>query len=471
MSLIRERREAWDTINRADSAAVAMRAVSATLRGEWLNIWDLTRWQGILLRLASYLGQRTAINTIERFTATSGIDPLWASQITTEDLATWAVSLYNSKLEQPAAPLEAVIVGAPNGGVIHLATALGVPFLSQSFLTSFRQPCVHPDDVAAYQAYGADLADKVTQHNSDLAVINHYDPLHDRLLVKYLNHIRYKLLDLPYAYQAFILERVRSGGTIFFSDCRYSWPLYFVGERQWFQVGGLGGVRPREFIQGHPSIAKLQRAAGVKPRGHWALEGRMAFEMPESEWGMMPPFREAVQNFARQYGYQFKPLDGAHPQDFALMAFNVWRTLFAEAGVEPRGVLLETFTQIAPHAVRLGGLLPVWLPWNYAGCLTFLRQIRSAFPEGKPVFWLPLPDFADTFDRASWDDWMEALDGLDVHPVGMKRRLYPFTPGALYTTHRAMARWVKRHRPEKPITHVIAPATVAEEARVARIRT
>jgi hypothetical protein len=434
-------RPAWLAIGREDSSAVAMRSVAAALRGEFVEVWNVRPWQQGALRLIALAGKRVSIAVIEHFVAASSVDPVWAQRITTSDLASWAVSLYG-ELEGPR---DALIVGAPNGGVAHLATAMDAPFLSQHFVTSYRDP-TPVDDVATYQAHGAALAGQILSRNPDLAVINHYDPLHDRFLVGRVNHIRYKLLDLPEAYRTFIRQTLRPGGALIFTDCRYSWPMYFIGERHWFQVGGLGAVEPPAFIQGrHPEIAALQAAAGAAPVGNWGLKAHTAFEMPESEWGALPPLRDRVARFADENGYRFLALEGGHPETFSYLAFRVWRRLLKRAEIEPQGIFVETFTQVAPAAARRTALLPLWLPWNCEDSLDFLRRAlrdlkQTPLLKDKPILWMPLPNFVETFDMAPWSGWLEALSGIapayrvagsNVHPLGMRPHLYPADPTAL----------------------------------------
>ncbi len=475
----RKERPAWNAINRADFSAVAVRAVAAALQGMPCNVWNITPQQGALLHILSLLGKRVTVAAVEHYASKRGVDPSWADHITSEDLASWAVSRY----ENARGPWDAIIIGAPNGGIVHLAMALGVPFLSQNFLSSYRQAPIAPDDVKAYQRYGEEIAKPIIAHNTDLAVINHYDPLHDRIRVKYVNHIRYKLLELPRVYRGFIHDNIRRGGTIFFSDCRYPWPMYFIDERHWFQVGGLGGVRPREFIQGRPEIADLQRKAGANPLGHWGLTGRMAFEMPESEWGMMPPFREVTQRFAKENEYRFEALDGAHPQDFSQMACRVWQKILERAGIPPQGVLIETLTQIVPLAPLVGGLLPLWLPGNSEDSLAFLRKMQKILPDDKPILWLPMPNFTEPFDLVSWERWVEVMEGanrqqpVNIQVLGMSGsgsgQWYPTDARAVYRGHNALMQWLDTH-PISSFGHARINAvrsceTVMEEARAARV--
>ncbi len=454
-------------VSKTDSAAVIMRAVAAALRGEFVEVWNLNAWQQRLLKLAALGGKKAVMAAVERSVAASGVEPSVATRITTSTLATWAVSLY----QDVHGPFDSLIIGAPSGGIMHLATALEAPFLSQHFLVSYSDP-KSADDVELYLAHGNELADPALRRNRDLAVVNHYDPLHDRFMVKYVNHLRYKLLDLPEAYKAFIFQTLRPGGTLIFADCRYSWPMYFIGERHWFQVGGLGGVRAGEFMDGrHPDIAALQDAAGAASVGNWGLQGRTAFAMPESEWGALPPLHQRVAQFARENAYEFVALEAPHPEHFSALAFRVWDKVLRRAAIEPQGILLETFTQVAPAAVRAAALLPVWLPWNCTDSLDFLRRIQREFRlnldlREKPVFWLPLPNFTETFDIAPWAAWLEALNGLDVRPLGTHSHLYPADPAALYAPRQALMAWVAAH--PSPVMERATLEMILEEARLLR---
>ncbi len=463
----KRKRRVWEAISQQDSSAVAMRSVAAALQGEFVNVWNTSSWQQHALRLVAVGGKKASITAIERFVANSGVDPIIARRITASSLAGWAVSLY-ADLQ---GPLDTIIIGAPNGGVAHLAVALGAPLLSQHFLVSYNDP-TPPDDVQTYQEHGAELAEVTLRRNADLAVVNHYDPLHDRFLIKYVNHLRYKLLDLPEAYKAFIYQVLRPGGTIIFTDCRYPWPMYFIEERHWFQVGGLGGLPARDFIEGtHPQISALQEASSGTPVGNWGLPGRTAFEMPESEWGALPPLHHRVAEFARENAYEFVALEGPHPEFFSYLAFRVWHKLLSRAGIEPQGVFLESFTQVAPLAGRAAALLPVWIPWNCENSLSFLQRIQRDFRQiralrDKPIFWLPFPNFVESFDMAPWESWLDALKGLDVRPMGMRDHLYPADPQALFATREVFMAWVADH--PSAVDQYASLNLILQEARVLR---
>jgi hypothetical protein len=376
---------------------------------------------------------------VERAISIRGQDPALAARLTTTDLARWAVSLY-ADLEGPR---DAVILGAPNGGVAHLATALDAPFLSQHFLFSFRDH-THADDIATYRAHGDALAAPLLARNPDLAAVNHYDPLHDRFLVKYVNHIRLKLLVLPAAYQEFIRTHLRPGGTLVFTDCRYPWLQYRLGDRHTFQVGGLGAVSDREFLDGRPEIEAMQRAERSPFVGGWRLDEPLETG-PESEWGTLPPLRQAVEDFAAAEGYRFLALKGDSPEWFSALAFRAHRRLSEKEGRPPQGLFIDCFTQVDPVACRQSRLWPFWLPFNCADSLDFLRRWRSVFPPDGPVLFAPLPNFTPAFDTVPLADWMTALEGLPVQVLGVDPRRFPADVAGLFRFQTQIAAWCQAH--------------------------
>lgn len=460
-------RPAWEAISRQSSSAVAMRSVAAALRGDFVDVWNINPLQQRALQLVSLGGRKAANSAIDRFVASSGVDPVWARRMTTEDLASWAVSLY----DDVEGPWDAIIIGAPNGGVAHLAASLGIPFLSQHFASNFRE-AAPLDDTQAYLEQGSALAKRVLRRNRDLAVVNQYEPLHKRAWAKYTNTLHYKLLELPEIYQAFIYQNIKPGGTIIFTDCRYPWPMYFLDERHWFQVGGLGKLEPREFIEGqHPEISALQASSDSTPTGNWGLKSLMAFDMSEAEWGTLAPLHERVALFARENAYNFVSLEGGHPEYFSYLALRVWLRLMSRADLKPRGILVETGIQVAPTAVRQASLLPLWLPVNTSNSLDFLKRMQRELKsvnalKGTPVLWMPEPNCTESFDQISWDQWVNVWHGAPVYPMGMQSRLYPGDPTSLYAARQDVMSWVAEH--PAPIASLATIELVLEEVRALR---
>jgi len=422
-----------------DSSSVCMRSVAAALRGEFFQPQDMPAWVGQAASLLAMLGRRFNNWVVDLSQSMTGIAPEVADRITTADLADHALGYYRGV----QGPFDAVIVGAPNGGVAHLATALQAPFLSQHLLTSFKDH-KHADDIQTYAVHGTDLARRVLRRNPDLAVVNHYDPLHDRFLVRWVNHIRYKLLDLPQAYRDAIRSWLKPGGVIVFIDCRYPWQQYRVGKRHTFQVGGLGGVTDEQFLSGLPEIEAMQRSERSAFVGGWHLDLPLETQ-PESEWGALPELRAACEAFARQNGYAFVPLTADHPDQYSALAFRAHRAVLRKEGRPPQATLIDCFTLVNPVAARLSSLLPLWLPFNCTDSLAFLKRMLPEVPRGMPVLFAPLPNFAPAFDTVSIGAWLEALAGYDVHLVGINPRQYPQDLAGLFRFAPALQAWCARH--------------------------
>lgn len=197
----------------------------------------------------------------------------------------------------------------------------------------------------------------------------------------------------------------------------------------------------------------------------------MAFDMSESKWGTLPPLHERVALFARENAYEFVSLEGAHPEYFGYLAFRVWQRLMARNDVEPQGILLETATQVAPSATPLAALLPIWLPASCERSVASLRRMQRDLKQmtnykDKPVLWLPMPDFAETFEVLPWETWMGAFDGAEVIPLGMDEQLYPADPTALYGAREALMAWVADH--PAPVSARASLELVLEEVRALR---
>jgi hypothetical protein len=447
-------------ISQSDSSSVMMRATAAALAGTWA---DLGTWPAHIVALsgpANRLPLKVRATLLDRSVRDLGVSPDLASEVNTEDMARWATALYEQSPAESDRPPSgsgqdygAIVIGAPSGGVAHLAALLEVPFLSEHFLTGYRYRGA-ADNIAAYHSYGSQLAATILQRNPDLAVINHYDPLHDRAIIPYVNYLRMKLLELPSAYADFIRCHLRPGGTLLFVDCHYGWRQYRVGKRHYFQVGGLGGVRDEDYVKGSTEVQTFLAQQKSLDLSGWSLPYPWLAE-PESEWGSLPAFRQAVEGFADQHGYRFRTLRGPHPEDFARVAFYASYQAALNAGREPEGVLVDCFTHCSPTAALAAGLLPLWLPYTCQHSLEFLRAMAQHFPKGKPILLSLAPAYSPVWDLARIEDWPAAC-GADpqIHWIGTDPNAYPVDLAARFRFIPELQSWCAGHQtyPRPPFT-------------------
>jgi hypothetical protein len=422
------------------SSPIVTRSVAAGLHNEYCNIYPLPGWQRIILEILGRLPQEATRIAIHRFEALAGIDPTSVASITVEDLAMERLNDYMGM----EGPFPVVVAGSALGGAsAHLALMLGGPFLPQAFVVTLRGGAPR-GDVKQYLKLSADLALNIARRNPSLVTIQHFDPVHDGWLTRSVNHLRFKLIDLPNSYRTFLKRALAKDGAIVYLDCRAQWLRYRLDERSFFQVGGWGAISAQEYLTGSDRLDLFARSAGLQSHA-WALADYPLDRGPESEWGNEAGLGEALQIFCQENGYRFIPISLLEPHDFSRLAFRAAAQTLAQAGLEPEGVVIEMFTQFDATAVQRSNLLPIWLVFNTRDSLLFLEDMRDNFPPGKPVFFSPLATFSLTPDMAPWRDWELALAGLDWRNIGTRPDHYPADALTLIHWADPLREWVAGH--------------------------
>jgi hypothetical protein len=434
------------------SSAATLRAVVASLNDAWHVPQHSTPTEKRLAQFTQYLPESVSKKAVVRTVRERALDPNLARYIKTEGLARQAVAHYEQTDGRVGYP--AILIGAPNGGVAYLAALMGAAFLPAYFLLSFADRTA-PDDVASYHEHGASLINTILAANPDLVAINHYDPIHDRFLVEEVNHVRLKLLELPEAYRQFIANHLAPDGVIFYVDNSYQWRQYVIDDQHLFQVGGLGGFSEQTYLNGSETLDAWLADQKSDHRGGWQLPGYDLVETPESEWGSLPPFREAVNDFADDAGYQFKAIHGEHPEDFSALAYTayLWESRLHER--TPNGVLVECFSQINPTAALRADLLPLWMPFNTEDSLAYFTRMTPYLPKNLPVALSLLANFTKTPDLPPARAWKEVGEKIGpVHWIGVHPERYPMDIAAIFDYAPDLQQWVQAHPGQEPRPHL-----------------
>jgi len=301
-----------------------------------------------------------------------------------------------------------ILIGSPNGGIAHLAALLHAPFLTTSFGLTFRRPPIEADDLETYYEAGRALAETLLAQSEgeSFEVISHYDALHDRSLVKFVNFIRIKLLALPESYREFILDNLAPGGKLILVNCSYCWPQYRIAEWSFLQVGGLGGISPEAYLE------------------RWPLDLPVEVRR-ESEWGCPEAFVAAAKGFAAQHDIEVLELEFDHPKEYSLLAYNAY---LASDGAQQDEILFDCFNHQNPRTNIETGIPGLWLPFNTEDGLTFAGE----FLEGRTfdrIYFTLLPSFAGSPDTARLNDWIELLSWHgELELLGLDPRTFPADP-------------------------------------------
>jgi hypothetical protein len=430
------------------SSPIVTRAVAAGLRGEYCENYEFPNWQKVALNGLGALPQAVSRFVISRFESISGLDPKVLENFSITELVRARLKDY----EGCTGPFPAIVIGAALGGAAaYLSTAMGAPFLPQAFVVSLKHGSF-TGDVNEYLNRSLNRALRIAADNPGIMTIQHYDPIHDGWMTRYINHLRFKLIDLPLEYANFIHSNLKPGGVVLYLDSAASWLRYRVGPRSVFQVGGWGGIPAEEFLEGSERIRAYGRSTGFKFH-NWKLKDYEVESGPESEWGSEPGLAEAIEAFCRAQGFRFVRIHRPYPNDFPRIAFESARFLLKKEGRPPAGVVVEMFTQFDVNAVRQAGLLPLWLIFNTPDSLEFLKEMRPKFPIDKPIFFSPLATFSMTPDLVPWKDWEKALEGLKWNNIGTRPNHYPADARALVKWAEPLRQWVALNR--HPIKSVL----------------
>jgi hypothetical protein len=358
----------------------------------------------IALQLFNLLPRDLRIKAVEwGMSLGVGINPGQINSISQDALLSWCLDQY------PARKYQAIIVGQPNGAVAHLAALLQAPFLSSSFAFAIRREKIELEDIQAYHLAGQRFASALAQTLPDFEIINHYDPFHDRNLVKFVNRIRAKLWCLPPQYQDFIKGHLAEGGKLILINCTFPWWQTRVGEREFLQIGGLGGISPEEYLKRFGEFLKSHR---------FTLEVR-----PESEWGTPEDFVKSVREFAERENIPLIEIKYERPEDYSPLAYRLYLSC---EGVRKDWILFDNFNHQNPQTNIETGIPGFWLPFN----TTYSYEVALGFLEGKSferIYWTVLPSFAQSEDLVDLNQWQNLFSGHTTYQqlLGVDPRKFP----------------------------------------------
>lgn len=439
------------------SSPIVTRAVAAGLRGELIENYKFPAWQRGLLNSLGAFPQSVGRFAISRFQTTSGLSPETLKEFALDDLIQTRLDDYSDLHAQ----FPAVTLGAALGGAsTYLSLATGGPFLPQAFVITLKHGS-YDGDAEEYLQRSLDDALRIASEDPRLISIQHYDPIHDGWLTRFVNHLRFKLIDMPELYAEFIKKHIQPGGAVIYLEGGATWLRYRVGERSIFQVGGWGDIPAEEFLAATPRIKAFAQSTGLKYHD-WRLTRYPLERGPESEWGSEPGFAESLEQYCQREGFRFVRIPLPHPNDFSRLAFASALKLMAKEGVEPAGVSVECFSQFDSNSARMSGLLPLWLIFNTKDSARFLKEMSPRFPKDKALFFSGLSTFSITPDMATWDDWIDALGRDDFINTGTRRSHYPGDARALVKWQEPLHKWARENK--RPINAILSAEELAQLA-------
>jgi hypothetical protein len=369
-------------------------------------------------------------------------------QVRSERLAGWVVRHY------PRRRYPVVFIGSSNGAMVHLAAALGAPWLPQTLLLAVRHGGLDPDDPAADMRAMAPAGRALVEGNPDLALHHMHDPVQDRLMIARMTYFRVKFLRLPEPYRAFVASCLAPGGIIVLVDCTVRWPTTTVGDRHVFQFGALGGATEREFGEGGPRVARFLHQQGSERAG-WqppATDG----SSPEAEWGFAGPLAADVTAAAADLGLTVDRLRFAQPEDISPLIADLFRDWYAKHGCPSGQLLVSSFLLMDPVLTMRTGSVPYWALFGTRPSLDRLAGYLSDTARYDDIRLTIFPHGTESIGLPGIGEWQAVLGHARQHGqlVAVDPSRYPRHFRALTGFHRDLSR----------LPRVPAPPTLSWDA-------
>jgi hypothetical protein len=355
-------------------------------------------------------------------------------RVRSERLADWVVRHY------PRRRYPVVFIGSSNGAVVHLAAALGAPWLPQTLLLAVRHGGLDPDDPAADMRAMAPAGRALLAGNPDLALHHMHDPVQDRLMIARMTYFRVKYLRLPGPYRSFLASCLAPGGTVVLVDCTLRWPTTTIADRHVFQFGALGGVPAGEFAEGSPRIARFLREQG-SGRDRWlppAADG----DSPEAEWGFAEPLARDVLAVAADRSLNVERLRFGEPEDASPPTAELFRQWYADHGRPAGRLLVSSFLLMDPLLAIRTGAVPYWALFGTRPSLDRLAGYLSDAAAYDEIALTVFPHGAESIGLADIGEWQAVL-GNARRPgrlLGVDPSRYPRHFRALSGFHRELSR-------------------------------
>ena len=348
------------------------------------------------------------------------------------------------------------VIGSNPGSMSHLCAAFGLPLLPQTLLLPVAREDVGVDEPRGDIDAVRDTARAMLDANPDLVLHHMMDPSFDRLTLRWFSYFRVKRTRLGSTYERFLRETLEPGATLFVADCTRRWPVVTVGERHFFQFGGVGGPSPSEYYQGGDRVRELLAADGSALE-RWDVP-QPDDEQPEAEWGLQPALADDVERFADEHGYRVRRITFSQADEPSPLVADLYRWWYARLGMPTDRLFVECFALLDPWLVMEAGAVPFWSTFNGEPAASALEAYLDGLAEPYDVIDLALISHGtDSIGLASLDRWRGLLARARQSGrfSGVDERRYPADLAAF-------ARWRERLQESRPRHPVPQPMALSQ---------
>ncbi|HET8551614.1 MAG TPA: hypothetical protein VFM97_03980 [Gammaproteobacteria bacterium] len=364
-----------------------------------------------------------------------------------------AESLARANIAQlPERTWPAILIGSSNGAGMHLAAALGVPWLPQTTMLPVRTGGIDPDEPQQAIDQLAAPLERFAARNQDALVVHQHDPVHDRLPIAHVAYVRVKWLTLPRVYRDYIDRTLAPGGRLIVLDCRHRRPMTQFGERHWFQFGGLDSATLEEYFDGGARVEDfLERQSAARRR--WEPPAPTGAE-PEAEWGFHAAIGYSILEAAANKHATVATLTYSHPQQPSPFVAELYRWWYRQRGLPADRLLVDQFLVADPLRTLTIGAAPYWTLFGTQPAYDRLADYLDTAAPWDDIRLTLFSHGLDGIGDASGEQWGEALKRARKSSgfVGVDPDYYPADLRTAAGFHHDLVQLPGRRPPPAPLT-------------------
>jgi hypothetical protein len=351
-----------------------------------------------------------------------------AARIDAEAVAAWITRQY------PASAYPAVVLGSPHGAAVHLAAALGAPWLPTGFTVTVPWPEGSAGDWPGALQRGAVIAGRLLSANPTVTVRQVHDPVQRGALCGSTLTLHIQWRRLPSAYRSFVQDRLPPGGaSVLLRDVRV-WPARDLGPGYSFQVGSpASGWKPTDYTADHPPFRRLLQSIGS---GRW-IDPHPGILPRYAETGGDPRLEPQLRQLAAATDHRTHRVLYAEPETLSACVADLYRDWYRAQGSGGDRCVVETGRLLDPWGTVAAGAVPYWCESASRRAAAAAEQWLAGSPGFDAVTVLPQPPGTRCDAHADPAQWlaMAAFARRRSHVDSQAMARYPLLP--LPTSHAA----------------------------------
>jgi hypothetical protein len=333
-----------------------------------------------------------------------------AEGIPAEDMAKVRAEAFSKAVTNmyPDRKYPAIMIGSVSGAMAHLAAAMGIPLLPQTFMIPVKRPGhLSIDEPKRTMDWGLKPGDVLLRNNPHLKLHHMFDPSQDRLTLEKISYFRVKMLRMDLEYERFIINHLQEGGTIIVSNCTRKWPVTTISDRFTFQFGALGGATEEEFLHGSDRVANFLANYNSHVR-RWDAPAPDS-EQPEAEWGFDVSLMKDIDRVARENGYKVRIISYYEPEHPSPFVAELYRWWYNQKGVLTNRLVAESFFMHEPYWVLKTGSVPFWMKLNADPSAEWLEQYLKVADPYDEIYLMLFSNGVESVGLAGTDRWKKIL--------------------------------------------------------------